>query len=91
MATKLIVDICGGEVSSFDIQKQKNSKKIIKFNPKLVSRTIGINVKDKDINNILNKLGFETKKKVKNIEVKIPLWRPDIYGEIDLVEEIIRI
>ncbi len=92
MATKLIVDICGGEVSNFDIQETKKfKKKIIKFNPKLVSRTIGINVKDKDINNILNKLGFETKTKVKNIEVKIPLWRPDIYGEIDLVEEIIRI
>ena len=92
MASKLIVDICGGEVSNFDIQETiKFKKKIIKFDPKLVSRTIGINVKDKEITNILNKLGFETKKKSKNIEVKIPLWRPDIFGEIDLVEEVIRI
>ena len=92
MASKLIVDICGGEVSNFDIQETiKFKKKIIKFDPKLVTKTIGINVKNKDINSILNKLGFETKKKVKNIEVKIPFWRPDIFGEIDLVEEVIRI
>ena len=36
-------------------------------------------------------MGFEINKKNKRIEVKIPSWRPDIFGEIDLVEEIIRI
>ena len=56
-----------------------------------MSKTIGIKVKAKDITNILNKLGFETKKKSEKIEIKIPSWRPDIYGEIDLVEEVIRI
>ena len=92
MASKLIVDICGGEVSNFDIKATtKLKKKIIKFDPKLVSRTIGINVKEKDITNILNKLGFKTKQKSKNIEIKVPSWRPDIFGEIDLVEEVIRI
>ncbi len=92
MASKLIIEICGGEVSNFDIQETiKFKKKIIKFDPKLVSKTLGINVKEKNITNILNKLGFETKKKVKNIEIKVPSWRPDIFGEIDLVEEVIRI
>ena len=92
MAAKLIVQICGGEVSSFDVQETvKLKKKTIKFDPQLVSKTIGIKVKAKDITNILNKLGFETKKKGEKIEIKIPSWRPDIYGEIDLVEEVIRI
>ena len=92
MASKLILEICGGEVSNFDIQETiKFKKKIVKFDPKLVSKTIGINVKEKEISSILNKLGFETKKKGKNIEIKIPSWRPDIFGEIDLVEEVIRI
>jgi Phenylalanyl-tRNA synthetase beta subunit len=78
MAVKLIVEICGGEVSNFDIQETiKYKKKIIKFDPKLVSKTIGIDVKEKNITNILNKLGFETKKKNKIIEIKIPLWRPE--------------
>ncbi len=92
MAAKLIVDICGGKVSNFNIQETlKFKKKIIKLDPKLVSRTVGINIKEKEISNILNKLGFETKKKGKNIEIKVPPWRPDIFGEIDLVEEVIRI
>tara|TARA_Y100001970_G_scaffold256226_1_gene333736 strand:+ start:1681 stop:4062 length:2382 start_codon:yes stop_codon:yes gene_type:complete len=92
MAANLIVKICGGDVSNFDIQetvKQKKNK--IKFDPKLVSKTIGIKVHDKEIIKILTKLGFEPKKKFNNIEVKVPSWRPDIFGEIDLVEEIIRI
>ena len=48
MAAKLIVEICGGEVSNFDIQETlKFKKKIIKFDPKLVSRSIGIKLKKK--------------------------------------------
>ena len=91
-AVKLIVEICGGEVSNFDIQETTKFKKNkIKFDPKLVSRTVGIKIKDKDIIKILNKLGFDTKKKNNYIEIKVPSWRPDIFGEIDLVEELIRI
>ncbi len=92
MAAKLILQICGGELSSFDVQEIKKYKKNkINFDPKLVSKTIGINVKLKDLINLLNKLGFGTKRKKEIIEIKVPSWRPDIFGEIDLVEEIIRI
>ena len=92
MAAKLITEICGGEVSHFDIQEtHKFRKKTIKFKSNLVSKTIGIEIKEKDIIKILTRLGFETKKKNKLIEIKVPTWRPDIFGEIDLVEEIIRI
>ena len=92
IAAKLITEICGGEISNFDIQEtQKFRKKLIKFKPNLVSKTIGIKINEKDIIKILNRLGFETKKKNKLIEIKVPSWRPDIFGEIDLVEEIIRI
>ena len=91
-AAKLIIEICGGEVSNFDIQEtQKFKHNTINFDPKLVSRTVGISVKEQDIIKILGKLGFNTKKKGKRIQIKIPSWRPDIFGEIDLVEEIIRI
>ena len=72
-------------------KKHKNLKKIIKFNSNLVSKTIGIKINQKEIIKILTRLGFETKNKSKYIEIKVPTWRPDIFGEIDLVEEIIRI
>ena len=91
-ASNMIVQICGGEVSNLDIKysKIKEVKKII-LDPKLASKTIGIEIKVKEITKILGDLGFKNKKKGKNLIVETPSWRPDIYGQIDLVEEIIRI
>ena len=91
-AAKLIMKICGGDVSKIDIQKiKKFKKKIIKFDPNLVTKTVGVNIGNTEIIKILNNLGFDTKKKSKIFNVIVPSWRPDIFGEIDLVEEIIRI
>ena len=91
-AAKLIIEICGGDVSKIDIQKiKKFKKKIIKFDPNLVTKTVGVNIGNTEIIKILNNLGFDTKKKSKIFNVIVPSWRPDIFGEIDLVEEIIRI
>ena len=91
-ASEMIVKICGGEVSKLDIQSTKNIKtKKILFDPELASKVIGIQIKTTEINIILEKLGFVTKKKGKLLSVNVPTWRPDIYGQIDLVEEIIRI
>ena len=91
-AAKLITSICDGEVSKFDIQKNKNFKpREINFDPSMVSKIIGIKVNLNQILKILEKLGFNLKKKGKNFIVKVPTWRPDIFGEIDLVEEVIRI
>ena len=91
-ASEMIVKICGGEVTKLDIQSTKKIElKKILFDPKLASKTIGIQIKTNEIIKILGDLGFKTKKKGKDISVEIPGWRPDIYGQIDLVEEIIRI
>tara|TARA_B100000945_G_C20414636_1_gene614497 strand:- start:352 stop:2730 length:2379 start_codon:yes stop_codon:yes gene_type:complete len=91
-AARLIIEICGGELSDIDIQQTKKfEKKIIKFDPNIVAKTIGIKIANKEIIKILNSLGFVIKKKANIINVIVPSWRPDIFGEIDLVEEIIRI
>ncbi len=91
-ASEMIVEICGGEASKLDIQSSKKivNKKIL-FDPNLASKTIGIQIKNNEIINILEDLGFKLKKKGKTLIVEIPSWRPDIYAQIDLVEEIIRI
>ncbi len=91
-AAEMIVKICGGEVSKLDIQSTKKieSKKIL-FDSTLASKTIGIQIKINDIIKILEDLGFQIKKKGKTLIVAVPSWRPDIIGQIDLVEEIIRI
>jgi phenylalanyl-tRNA synthetase beta chain len=88
----MIVSICGGEVTNFDIQltKKPEVKKIL-FNPNLASKTIGIQIKTSEIIKILQSLGFKVKQKGKNLNIDVPSWRPDVLGQIDLVEEIIRI
>jgi len=91
-ASEMIVKICGGEVSKLDIQSiKKIGIKNILFDPSLASKTIGIKINTNEIIKILEDLGFKIKKKVNNLIVEIPSWRPDIFGQIDLVEEIIRI
>ena len=91
-ASEMIIKICGGEASKLDIQSTKkiDIKKIL-FDPNLVCKTIGIKIKTSEIIKILENLGFKIKKNGKNLSVEIPTWRPDVYGQIDLVEEVIRI
>ena len=92
LAVELILEICGGEVSKFDVKQTKKFKDLeIKFDPKMVSKTVGTNINTSEIKKILSNLGFTVKTKGKFLNVKVPSWRPDIFGEIDLVEEVIRI
>ncbi len=91
-ASAMILKICGGQVSKIDIQSTKKIEiKKILFDPNLASKTIGIQIKTVEIIKILEDLGFKIKKKGKALSVEVPSWRPDIHGQIDLVEEIIRI
>ena len=63
-AANLIKDICGGKISRLNIQKgKKEINKKIKFNISLVEKIAGFKVKEKEILNILNDLGFGIKKK----------------------------
>ncbi len=91
-ASELITKICGGKVSKFNFESiKKIERKKIVFDPKLASKTIGIQINNNEIIKILSDLGFVIKKKGKNLNIEVPTWRPDINGQIDLVEEIIRI
>ena len=91
-AANLIKEICGGEVSKFDIQKIKTSKKNqINFQTSLFEKITGFSVSDKEIFKILDEIGFEVKPLKGLLKLSIPTWRPDISQPIDIVEEIVRI
>ena len=91
-AAELIKEICGGEVSKFDIQKIKNIKnKIVKFEIVSFQKITGFSIEQKEMIKILNDLGFEVKKYKKLLILKVPSWRPDIEQEIDIIEELVRI
>ncbi|WP_415323498.1 phenylalanine--tRNA ligase subunit beta [Candidatus Pelagibacter sp. Uisw_127] len=91
-AASLIQEICGGVVSEFDTQKIEDvKKKSLKFNPSLFEKITGFNIDNKEMITILNNLGFETREDKELLDVIIPSWRPDIFQEVDLVEELVRI
>ena len=91
-AAKLIQEICGGEISKLDVQKNEISKKIsIRFPLDLFESVTGFKISVKEIIKILTDLGFIIKKKNNDLNLIAPSWRPDILQPIDIVEEIVRI
>jgi phenylalanyl-tRNA synthetase beta chain len=93
IATKMIMDLCGGEVSEIVSNKIENQQlKIINYDASLTQTYGGIDIDINEQKNILEKLGFKCAHlKDSNIKIIIPSFRPDIDGPSDIVEEIIRI
>ncbi len=91
-AAELIQNICGGTISKINITKKEKSKdRAIKFPIDLFNTTTGFKVEVREMTKILSDLGFLVKKNKKELNLKVPSWRPDILQPIDIVEEIVRI
>jgi len=91
-AANLIQEICGGQVSKFDIQKIEDHKnESLKFNPSLFEKITGVEIEKKEMIKILTDLGFVAQEVDQTLNLKVPSWRPDILQEVDVVEELIRI
>ena len=92
LATELILKICGGEASKFQITGKTSKKnKIINFQVEKFEKLIGISITANEINKILSSLGFKCKKSSKSLKVEVPSWRSDVSLDEDLIEELIRI
>ena len=92
LATELILKICGGDASKFQITGKTSKKnKIINFQVEKFEKLIGISITANEIDKILSSLGFKCKKSSKSIKVEVPSWRPDVNLDEDLIEELIRI
>ena len=92
-ATKLILEICGGEVSETKFVGTKSATKKINFDFTKIKKLIGLEVAEDEALNILTKLGFtnESRHEDGGIIVEIPSHRHDIFSSEDLVEEVVRI
>jgi len=91
-ATRLILELCGGETSEPVIAGAPDlGRKTVGFRPTRVHNLGGMEVAEDDQQRILEKLGFEVDGDGARWEVTAPTWRSDIDGEADLVEEVTRI
>lgn len=89
IATRLILDICGGEASELIIAgKEPDYQREIEFDWNQVKRLTGMDIPKEKMISILEKLGFKVKEDI----LSIPSWRTnDISCSADIVEEIVRI
>ena len=88
IAAALVIEICGGEASEIvqagDVPAWK---RMIAFDPAYTKKLAGIDIPEKEQEEILKNLGFV----FEGSNVIPPSWRGDIEGKADLVEEVVRI
>jgi phenylalanyl-tRNA synthetase beta chain len=88
LATKLILELCGGEASDVVVAGAAPAPPgPIAFDRTYVKKLSGLDVPHERIDAILTALGFA----VEGDQVTPPTWRRDVGGKADLVEEVARI
>ena len=92
IATRLILEICGGQASELVIAGSPPPPKApIALRRGRVATLGGVDVADGDIARILGDLGFGLATTADGWKATVPTWRNDIVCEACLVEEVVRI
>jgi phenylalanyl-tRNA synthetase beta chain len=91
LATEMVLELCGGTPSEITVAGNPHApKRAMDFPVSEVKRLTGMDVPAMEIRRVLEKLGFaSTGNGV--LKVTVPSWRPDVEGQADLVEEVMRI
>lgn len=95
LATDLVRQLCGGTASAPCLAgaiPEPDTR--VLFPESEVLRLTGLDLPEAQMRAILQSLGFElarTEGNADTLVVRVPSWRPDIFGKADLVEEVVRI
>ncbi|MBM3482120.1 MAG: phenylalanine--tRNA ligase subunit beta [Alphaproteobacteria bacterium] len=91
-ATRLILDLCGGEPSEMVMAGTEPAwRRSIAFRQSRVCALGGLDVPEAETRRLLAALGFEANGSGESRSVVPPSWRNDIQGEADIVEEVLRL
>lgn len=92
IATRLILEICGGEPSDVVVAGSlPTARPPIPFRPQRVRSLAGLDASPEETAQVLLSLGFSGVFDGEAWQVTAPPWRNDIVGEACLVEEVARI
>ncbi|MCW2238268.1 phenylalanine--tRNA ligase subunit beta [Azospirillum canadense] len=93
-ATRLILEICGGEASDLVVAGQEPEwRRTLTLRPGRVASLGGVDLPREEQLRILTTLGCEIAGEDADGTLRVvpPSWRADIHGEADLVEEVLRV
>lgn len=91
-ATALILELCGGEPSELVIAGHvPDTSKTVTFRPERVETLGGVKLPVARMTELLSSIGFISTPNQAALDVNVPSWRPDIVGEADIVEEVMRV
>ena len=92
MATRMILELCGGSASELVIAGAEPSwRRDIALRPGRIQGLGGLAVPETEAQAILERLGFGIVPEAGGLRASVPSWRLDIEGEADLVEEVLRV
>jgi len=80
----------GGKIYAMDVEYEKKiqtpdlTPEKIKISLENTNKLLGLDLKEKDLEKLLPKMGYDYKKSL----VQAPAWRTDILHEVDIIEDI---
>jgi phenylalanyl-tRNA synthetase beta chain len=91
-ATRLILEICGGEPGpTTDLIKRLPKRKPVALRVARARKVLGIPVSEKEIAGVFRRLGLPCKRAAGRLTVTPPSYRFDLAIEEDLIEEVARL
>ncbi len=92
LATRLIVEICGGEAGPAVIAGRiPERRRELRFRTSQLARLAGITLEREEMERILRALGFELEGGPEVYLLTVPSWRHDVSSEACIVEELTRV
>lgn len=90
---ELVIELSGGRVASklYDIYPKPYRPYTVSLARTKAHAYIGKHISDKEVMEILNPLGFQTKVTKELIVVTVPSFRRDVTIDVDIIEELARI
>jgi phenylalanyl-tRNA synthetase beta chain len=91
-ATRLILDICGGEPGpTVDLVKRLPARRPVRMRVERARKVIGMPIREAEMARVFRRLALPAKRRAGAFAVTPPSWRFDLAIEEDLIEEVARL